>query len=100
MGKRGLPPSVACVNARACSPRTSRTATRPELLARAIRLPQEARAALADSLLESLDRDVDDGAEEAWREEIQCRLRESDSGAVNLIPWQDARKRLGALLKR
>ena len=70
-----------------------------EILERAIRLPKEARAALADSLLESLDIEVDEDAEEAWREEIQSRLREIDSGAVHLIPWSEARKRLEARLK-
>jgi len=71
-----------------------------EILQRAIRLPKEARAALADSLLESLDTDVDDDAEDAWREEIERRLREIDSGAVKLIRWSEARKRLEARLKR
>lgn len=71
-----------------------------EILERAMRLPKEARAALADSLLESLDSDVDEGAEQAWREEIQRRLVEVDTGAVQLIPWNEARKRLEARLKR
>jgi hypothetical protein len=65
-----------------------------ELLARAIRLPQEARAALADSLLASLDSSVDENAKDAWREEINRRLGEIDNEAVNLIPWQDACNRL------
>ena len=47
-----------------------------ELLKDALSLPIEARAALADSLLESLDCDVDDDSEEVWREEIRRRLRE------------------------
>lgn len=71
-----------------------------ELLARALRLPKEARAALADSLLESLDTEVDENAQEAWRLEIRRRLAEIDSGAVDLSPWPDARKRLEAHLKR
>ena len=71
-----------------------------EILERAIRLPKEARAALADFLLESLDTDVDDDAEVSWREEIQRRLQEIDSKAVELIPWGEARKKLEARLKR
>jgi putative addiction module component (TIGR02574 family) len=71
-----------------------------EILERAIRLPEEARAALADSLLESLDTEVDEDSEEAWREEIQRRLGEIDTGAVHLVPWSEARKRLGARLKK
>lgn len=71
-----------------------------DLLARALQLPEEARAALADSLLESLDTEIDENAEEAWQLEIRRRLAEIDRGAVELIPWPDARKRLEAHLKR
>ena len=65
-----------------------------ELLARALHFPKEARAALTDSLLESLDTEVDESAEDAWRTEIRRRLTEIDSQAVRLIPWSDARGRL------
>ena len=71
-----------------------------ELLRDALSLPAEARAALIDSLLESLDAEVDDNAEEAWREEIYRRLRQIDSEAVKLIPWDDAQRRLWARLQR
>jgi hypothetical protein len=57
-----------------------------ELLRDALTLPPEVRAALADSLLESLDDDVGDDAEEAWRKEIYQRLQQIDSGAVEPIP--------------
>jgi putative addiction module component (TIGR02574 family) len=69
-----------------------------ELLSEALHLPIEARAALADSLLDSLDAEVDADAEEAWRDEICRRLQEIDSGAVKLVPWQDAQGRLRARL--
>ena len=65
-----------------------------EILARAIRPPKEARAALADSLLGTLDTEVDENAEAAWRLEIRRRLTEIDINAVELIPWTDARKAL------
>ena len=71
-----------------------------ELLRDALSLPAEARAALADSLLESLDVEVDGNAEEVWREEIYRRLQQIDSGAVRLIPWDDAERRLWARLER
>jgi putative addiction module component (TIGR02574 family) len=61
-----------------------------ELLKDALALPAEARAALIDTLLESLDTQVDDDAEAAWRQEIYRRLEQIDSGAVKLIPWGDA----------
>jgi putative addiction module component (TIGR02574 family) len=71
-----------------------------ELLNEALKLPTEARAALVDSLLDSLDVEVDEDAEEAWRQEIQKRLQEIDNGAVELIPWPDAQRRLQSRLKR
>jgi putative addiction module component (TIGR02574 family) len=71
-----------------------------DLLKDALRLPVEARAALVHSLLESLDTEVDESAEEAWRKEIYRRLQEIDSGAVELIPWEDAERRLWARLQR
>jgi putative addiction module component (TIGR02574 family) len=71
-----------------------------ELLKHALALPAEARAALIDSLIESLDRVIDEGAEEAWRQEIYCRLQQIDSGAVELLPWQDAHRRLRTRLER
>jgi len=42
-------------------------ATQTEILMQALTLPPEARAALADSLLDSLDTDVDEDAAEQWR---------------------------------
>jgi len=71
-----------------------------DLLKEALGLPVEARAALIDSLLESVDTEVDENAEEAWRQEICRRLQEIDSGAVELIPWEDAQRRLWARLQR
>lgn len=57
-----------------------------ELPRDALSLPAEAHAALIDSLIESLDVEVDPQAEEAWREEIHRRLEQIDSGAVKTIP--------------
>ena len=48
----------------------------------------------------SLDRAIDEFPEEAWCEEIHRRLQESDSGAVQLIAWDDVRRRLRARLER
>jgi len=39
-------------------------------------------------------RRVDEGAEEPWKQEIESRRKEIDSGAVELIPWSFARRRL------
>ena len=70
-----------------------------ELLKRALALSPEARAALAGSLLESLDEEPgEEGAEAAWKEEIKRRIEEIDSGKVEMIPYQEVRRRLAARL--
>jgi len=65
-----------------------------EILKEALKLPQEARAALAGTLLDSLDETADRDAESAWEAEIVMRLKEIDEGKVNLIPWAEARARI------
>ena len=70
-----------------------------ELLKEALTLPAEARAALVDSLLDSLDTEVDAPAEAAWQIEIRRRAAELDSKAVSAIPWAKVRSRLLATLR-
>ncbi len=70
-----------------------------ELLQRALALPAEARAALANTLLESLDDTVDPLAEEEWNKEIARRIEELDSGKVKPIPWAEARRQMSAILR-
>lgn len=36
----------------------------------------------------------EDDVAEAWQREIARRLRQIDSGEVDLIPWEDAERRL------
>jgi putative addiction module component (TIGR02574 family) len=67
-----------------------------EILKEALALPIEARAALAGSLLDSLDTDVDEDAEAAWATKVNRRVAELNSGAVKTIPWADIRRRLAA----
>jgi putative addiction module component (TIGR02574 family) len=69
-----------------------------ELLKKVLALPAEARAALAGSLLDSLDDTVDASAEEEWNQEIARRIRELDSGKVKPIPWAEARRQVSAIL--
>ena len=69
-----------------------------ELLEKALSLPAEARAALAGSLLESLDTTVDATAEEEWTQEIANRIKELDCGSVKPIPWAEARRQISAIL--
>ncbi len=64
------------------------------LLQEALKLPPEARAALAAALLNSLDQEVDEDAEAAWQAEIDRRVRDLDSGTVKPIPWSEARLKI------
>jgi putative addiction module component (TIGR02574 family) len=67
-----------------------------EILKDALVLPSEARAALAGSLLETLDTEVDEDVKAAWATEVNRRVAELDSGAVKTIPWAEVRRRLAA----
>ena len=66
------------------------------LFAEALRLPESARAALAASLIDSLDTTtVDADAEAQWAVEIRRRIAALDAGAPT-TPWADARKKVAA----
>jgi putative addiction module component (TIGR02574 family) len=67
-----------------------------DILKQALKLPPEARAALAGSLIDSLDEPLDLDAESAWEAEIAARVREIDEGKVTLIPWAQARAKIAA----
>ena len=70
-----------------------------ELKAQAARLSEHERAELALSIIESLDGPRDADVEEAWRVEIEQRIRQIDNGEVQLIPGDEVfarlRRRLG-----
>lgn len=63
-----------------------------DVLTEALALSPDDRGKVAAGLIESLDDDVDGGADEAWASEIQRRLDEIDAGSVTLIPWEEARR--------
>ena len=65
-----------------------------ELLRRALKLPPEARAALAGGLIDSLDETVDEDAQQAWEAEVSRRVSELRDGRVALIPWPEVRRRI------
>jgi putative addiction module component (TIGR02574 family) len=65
-----------------------------DLLEQALKLPPEARAAIAGTLLQSLDNQIDPDSEAAWTAELEARIRELDSGAARVVPWPEARKRI------
>ncbi len=63
-----------------------------KLIEEALRLPPEARAALAGSLIESLDDTIDEDAAVAWEAEVARRVGELNDGSVKPIPWSEARR--------
>ena len=63
-----------------------------KILEEALKLPVEARAALAGSLIESLDEIVDENVEGAWADEIARRVEELEAGKTKTIPWSKARR--------
>jgi putative addiction module component (TIGR02574 family) len=65
-----------------------------ELFEEAMRLAPEERAMLMRLLIDSLDAESDEGAEDAWRVEVERRIAELDSGAVEAVPWEELRARL------
>jgi putative addiction module component (TIGR02574 family) len=65
-----------------------------EILEKAMGLPPEARAAIAGSLLESLDLTLDEDAESAWEEEVLMRNKDLDEGKVKPVPWAEVRRRI------
>jgi putative addiction module component (TIGR02574 family) len=69
-----------------------------ELLRKALTLPPEDRAALAGSLIESLETTTDLSAEQAWSEEIAHRIQDLDSGKAKTVPWEEVRRRISIKL--
>ena len=69
-----------------------------DLLKKALSLPEEERAELAVSLLESLDATVDERADEAWEKEIARRIADVDSGKAKTVPWEAVRGKISSRL--
>ena len=63
----------------------------------ALKLTPGERAALAQRLLASLDEDAE--IEDAWAAEIERRIAEVESGAVQVIPIAEALARVRAAFK-
>jgi len=66
-----------------------------KLLEQALELSEESRAELAAALVESIEEAADspqDVVDASWSATIERRIREIESGAVEPIPWEDARK--------
>ena len=65
-----------------------------ELFDEAMRLDPQERATLMRLLIDALDAETEEGAEDAWRAEVERRMAELDSGAVEAVPWEEVRARL------
>jgi putative addiction module component (TIGR02574 family) len=65
----------------------------------ALTLPPEDRAMLADDLVASLEGSQEE-IDEAWRIEIERRIKEIKEGKVQLIPGEQVMSELHAQLKR
>ena len=68
-----------------------------KLLKKALTLPPGDRAAMAGSLIDSLD-ETDEGVAEAWNKEIARRVEELESGKAKTVPWEEVRRRIEAKL--
>lgn len=65
------------------------TAATAKLVDEALKLPREARAFLAEKLLETLDYDEAFPVSPDWLKEIHRRCREIDEGKVKLVSAED-----------
>ena len=65
-----------------------------KLFEEAMRLDPKERATLVRLLIDALDAKSDEGAEDAWRVEVERRITELDSGTVQTVPWEELRARL------
>lgn len=65
----------------------------------ALSLPSDARALLADRLVESLDPLLDQDIKQAWAKEALLRLNELQTGKVKALPSDEVLSRIKQQLK-
>jgi putative addiction module component (TIGR02574 family) len=68
-----------------------------ELLKRALALPMDERAALANSLLESIG-GARESVEDPWDEEVARRIESLKSGKAVTVPWEELHQQLLAMV--
>lgn len=68
-----------------------------DLLKRALSLSPEERAALANTLLDSIE-PVQQSVEEAWDKEVARRMNDLEAGRSVTVTWQELRLQLLATL--
>ncbi len=64
-----------------------------DLLKRALALPIDERAALANTLLDSLET-ANQSVEEAWDEEVALRIADLKAGRAVTVPWEQLHREL------
>ncbi len=70
------------------------------IIAEVLSLSPQARAFVAEKLIESLDSEPEVALSSAWREEVRKRCREIDEGTVELRDAEEVFARGYAALKR
>jgi putative addiction module component (TIGR02574 family) len=68
-----------------------------DLLRQALALPTEERAALANTLLNSLET-ANESVEEAWDSEVAGRIEDLKAGKAVTVPWQHLHRELLAMV--
>lgn len=66
------------------------------LIEQAMELSAEERLRVAEQLVESVRDASEPGWDDAWRLELERRVAELRSGAVEALPWSEVRERLRA----
>jgi len=70
-----------------------------ELFKQALELSVEERADLAAQILESLDSSDDPSVQAAWQAEIERRMADVDSGAVQGVSLEEAKRQIRSVLE-
>ena len=68
-----------------------------DLLKRALALPVDERAALANTLLDSLET-PNEAVDVAWDEEVARRMQELKAGRAVTVPWEQLHRELLATI--
>jgi len=68
-----------------------------DLLKRALSLPVDERAPLANTLLDSLDQ-ANDSVQEAWDKEVARRMKDLEAGRAVTVPWEEQHRQLLAMV--
>jgi putative addiction module component (TIGR02574 family) len=68
-----------------------------DLLKRALALSIDERAALANSLLDSIV-PTDESVKEAWDKEVARRIEDLKSGKAVTVPWEELHRELLAMV--